>query len=151
MVTNYPNITQNPNILEIHHGLSHMKLQMFDKMKENTGGMAQFQDFLPEMARDLYKVPSVKQLYEKRKEFDLIIVNHMFNEVSVSPSDTTCKQLPQSRCQAPRTNTATLISVLSPDRVSFRARGSLHHSFYNRDGPPSECRFRQRPQPILRP
>lgn len=88
MVTNYPNISQNANILEVHHGLPYMnvsKLQMFTKMNENTGGMAQFQYFLPDMARDIYKVPSVKQLYEKRKEFDLIIVNHMFNEVSVSP------------------------------------------------------------------
>ena len=87
MVTNHPTVSTHPNILEIYHGLPHMnasKLDMFNKRKENSGGHAQFQDFLPALGRDLYKTPSVKQLYEKRKEFDLIIVNHMFNEVSVS-------------------------------------------------------------------
>lgn len=57
---------------------------VFEKGKSASGGLGVFAITLPAMAREMYKVPSVKQLYEKRKEFDLIIVNHMFNEVSNS-------------------------------------------------------------------
>ncbi|MPC73228.1 UDP-glucuronosyltransferase 3A1 [Portunus trituberculatus] len=81
MITNHPKVSTHPNIHEIHHELRHMKLpDMFNKGKEMSGGLSAFRDFLPAMFRDLYKLPSVKHLYEKRKEFDLIIVNHMFNE-----------------------------------------------------------------------
>ncbi|XP_063840610.1 UDP-glycosyltransferase UGT5-like isoform X2 [Scylla paramamosain] len=82
MITNHPKASTHPNIHEIHHGLTHMELlNMFNKGKEMSGGLSSFDNFLPAMSWDLYKVPSVKQLYEKRKEFDLIIVNHMFNEI----------------------------------------------------------------------
>ncbi|XP_063840845.1 UDP-glycosyltransferase UGT5-like isoform X2 [Scylla paramamosain] len=82
MVTNHPAVATHPNIHEIHHGLKHVNMtDMFNRGREMSGAYAHFQYFLPSMARDLYDVPSVKRLYEKRKEFDLIIVNHMFNEI----------------------------------------------------------------------
>lgn len=85
MLTNHPKVSMHPNILESYHELPHMKLlDMFNKGKEMSGGLSTFGDFLPAMFRELYKLPSVKELYKKRKEFDLIIVNHMFNEVSMS-------------------------------------------------------------------
>ncbi|TOF71959.1 hypothetical protein CGJ15_27720, partial [Vibrio parahaemolyticus] len=36
---------------------------------------------LPTLARELYKVPVVKDLYKRRKEFDVIVIDHLFNEV----------------------------------------------------------------------
>ena len=85
MVTNHPKSSTNPNIVEVHHGLPHMNesnIDMFSSRSEHSGGLSKIKDFLPAMARDLYKISSIKQLYEKRKEFDLIIVNQLFNEVS---------------------------------------------------------------------
>lgn len=38
-------------------------------------------DILPAMAKKLYKVPQVMDLYHKRKTFDLIIVDQLMNEV----------------------------------------------------------------------
>lgn len=52
--------------------------------KDNVGGLASFQVVLPTMAWEIYKVPSVKKLYEKRKDFDFMVVDHLFNEVSFS-------------------------------------------------------------------
>ena len=37
---------------------------------------------LPLLARDLYDLPSVRELYDNRHDFDLVIVDHLFNEVS---------------------------------------------------------------------
>ena len=84
MVTNYPKSSTNPNIVEVHHGLSHKNesnIDMFSIRGEQPDGLPKFKDILPAMARDLYKIPSIKQLYENRKGFDLIIVDHLFNEV----------------------------------------------------------------------
>nr|XP_045604546.1 UDP-glycosyltransferase UGT5-like [Procambarus clarkii] len=85
MLTNHPKSTKHPNIHEVPHGLTHFRednINMFDSRKDPTGGFQLFLDSLPPIARELYKVPVVKELYDKRKEFDLIIVNHMFNEVA---------------------------------------------------------------------
>ena len=85
MITNHPKSSTNPNIVEVHHGLPHLNesnIDVFSARGEQSGGLSKFKDYLPAMARDLYKIPSIKQLYEKRKEFDLIIINQLFNEVS---------------------------------------------------------------------
>ncbi|XP_063840614.1 UDP-glycosyltransferase UGT5-like isoform X2 [Scylla paramamosain] len=84
MLTNQPSQSVHPNIHEVHHGLTHMALSkrnMFHERKNSSTGFAVFPKILPAMARDLYKVPSVQHLYEKRKEFDLVVVDHMFNEI----------------------------------------------------------------------
>ncbi|KAG0730425.1 2-hydroxyacylsphingosine 1-beta-galactosyltransferase [Chionoecetes opilio] len=84
MLTNLPPASKNPNIMEINHDLPYMgdaTQNMFDKGKK-TGGLGDFQYMLPAIAKELYKVPAVKKLYDKRKEFDLIAVNHMFNEIA---------------------------------------------------------------------
>lgn len=84
MLSNNPKSSRHPNIYEFEHGLPDFNtdnMNMFDIRKDPTGGFTLFTIALPAIARKLYKVPKVKELYEKRKEFDLIIVNHMFNEV----------------------------------------------------------------------
>ncbi|KAG0703732.1 UDP-glucuronosyltransferase 2B28 [Chionoecetes opilio] len=55
---------------------------MFEVRKASAGGLEIFKDVLPGLAKDLYKVPAVKKLYEKRKEYDLIITDHLFNEIA---------------------------------------------------------------------
>ncbi|XP_069190581.1 UDP-glycosyltransferase UGT5 isoform X2 [Procambarus clarkii] len=84
MLTNQPKSSKHPNIHEFSHDLPHFRVgevNMFDYRSDPTGGLTEFEVVLPLMARDIYKVPVVKDLYERRKEFDLIIVDHAFNEV----------------------------------------------------------------------
>ena len=88
MLSGLPPVSKHPNITEINHGLSYLdssERNMFHERTQARGIISTFQRILPLMAQEMYKVPSVKKLYEERKEFDLIVVNHMFNEVSVSP------------------------------------------------------------------
>ena len=87
MLSGLPPASKHPNIMEINHEMPYMEentVNMFESRKSSTGGLEVLQIIFQSMARDMYKLPSVKKLYEKRKEFDLIVVNHMFNEVSVS-------------------------------------------------------------------
>lgn len=88
MLTGHPPSSRNPSIYEINHELPFLDFlnlknkSIFERRKDGTGGLTTFKTLLPAVARDLYKVPAVMELYEKRKEFDLIVVNHIFNEVS---------------------------------------------------------------------
>nr|XP_045586778.1 UDP-glucosyltransferase 2-like [Procambarus clarkii] len=87
MLTNRPKSSNHPNIHEVTHGVSHFKedkVNMFDYLKDPTGSFQMFVDMLPAIARDFYKDTLVKELYERRKSFDLFIVDHAFNEVRTS-------------------------------------------------------------------
>ncbi|KAG0710470.1 UDP-glucuronosyltransferase 2B14 [Chionoecetes opilio] len=81
MLTNIPVASKHPNIKEINHGLSFFevaKVNMFEVRKnENFGGLKKT---MLSFAKHLYKVPAVAKLFERRKEFDVILVNHWFNE-----------------------------------------------------------------------
>lgn len=84
MLTNIPVASKHPNITEINHGLSYFedaKRNMFEIRKnENFDGLKKA---MLSFAKNLYKVQSVAELFERRKEFDLIMVNYKFNEVGV--------------------------------------------------------------------
>lgn len=85
MLSGFQQSSENQNILEINHGItafSEATASMFSLRNDGVGGLSLFENYLPTLARELYKVPKVKQLYEKRKDFDLIVVDHLFNEVS---------------------------------------------------------------------
>lgn len=89
MLNCQPNVLHHPNITEIRHDVvfntkSKTASSKFNYRNNLAGSFAQLNELLPAMARKLYKVSSVMQLYEKRKEFDLIILDHIFNEVSVN-------------------------------------------------------------------
>lgn len=87
MLTNHPKSSNHPNIFELTHDLPHVRMEkrnFFTSTKDSTRGFRYFGPTLLNMARDMYKVPVVKELYKRRKEFDLIMVNHMFNEVRIS-------------------------------------------------------------------
>ncbi|XP_045118669.1 UDP-glycosyltransferase UGT5-like [Portunus trituberculatus] len=83
MVSGMPPASKHPNILEINHGMQHMNegtKNMFDLRKGKGKDLDMFKVMLPSMAHDMYKLPAIKELYDKRKDFDLIVINHMFNE-----------------------------------------------------------------------
>ncbi|XP_053653649.2 UDP-glycosyltransferase UGT5 [Cherax quadricarinatus] len=85
MLTNHPKSSKHPNIREVDHDLPHFKedhINMFDTRNGSTGLIQLFNTVLPAMARDMYKVPVVRELYDRRKEFDLIVVNHFYNELA---------------------------------------------------------------------
>ncbi|ROT72759.1 UDP-glucuronosyltransferase 2B19, partial [Penaeus vannamei] len=85
MLVNHPPALKHPNVLEINHGLPDFReenLNMFETRGNPAAAFGVFQKALPAIASKLYKVPKVKELYDKRKEFDLIVINHMFNEVA---------------------------------------------------------------------
>ncbi|XP_063840618.1 UDP-glycosyltransferase UGT5-like isoform X2 [Scylla paramamosain] len=82
MLTNIPVASKHPNITEVNHGLSYFedaKRNMFEVRKnENFDGLKKT---ILSFAKNLYKRQAVTELYERRKEFDLIVVNYKFNEM----------------------------------------------------------------------
>ncbi|XP_069945344.1 UDP-glycosyltransferase UGT5-like isoform X2 [Cherax quadricarinatus] len=83
ILTNKPKSSKHPNILEVNHGLQLSSGQnKFKCLNYPMNGISHFATGLPTIARDLYKVPKVKDLFERRKEFDLIMVDSSFNEVA---------------------------------------------------------------------
>nr|XP_053635835.1 UDP-glycosyltransferase UGT5-like isoform X1 [Cherax quadricarinatus] len=82
MLTNDPKSSKHPNIYEIDHGFKIFgEENVFESRNDLTGSFSLFIVDLPPVAQNLYKIPKVKELYENRKEFDLFIVDHAFNEV----------------------------------------------------------------------
>ncbi|XP_069937502.1 uncharacterized protein [Cherax quadricarinatus] len=83
MLTNQPKSSKHLNIEDIPHDLPYFKednINVFDKRKNISGFFQVFETALPALAKELYKVPVVKDLYKRRKEFDAIIINYLFNE-----------------------------------------------------------------------
>ncbi|KAK8724701.1 hypothetical protein OTU49_011230, partial [Cherax quadricarinatus] len=83
ILSNNTKLSEYPNITEVPHGLIPAEpLDAFRYRKDWTGGWTMFEVILPNFAQNLYKIPAVKELYERRKEFDLFLVDHAFNEVA---------------------------------------------------------------------
>ncbi|XP_069959609.1 UDP-glycosyltransferase UGT5-like isoform X1 [Cherax quadricarinatus] len=136
MLSNSPKSTNHPNITDISHGLQHFQnINMFEYKDDWTTGFTMFEKVLPVIARDFYKVPLVKELYERRKEFDLFIVDHAFNEV-VYPF---LHQAPFIMVSTPGTDyrqSAVLGNVMNPAYVpsqslDFSRPYSIWHRFLN--------------------
>ena len=85
MLNNHPPPNDNPNITYINHDLPHFredKLNMFEVEDGLQKTIEFFDTVLPLIARDLYGLSTVRELYDNRHDFDLVIVDHLFNEVS---------------------------------------------------------------------
>nr|XP_045609040.1 UDP-glucosyltransferase 2-like [Procambarus clarkii] len=81
MLTNHPKSSNHPNISEITHGLTYFReenINVFQSLKNPS----KLFELVPTVARDLYHVPAVKDLYNSRKQFDLMIVSIFVNELS---------------------------------------------------------------------
>nr|XP_053653618.1 UDP-glycosyltransferase UGT5-like isoform X3 [Cherax quadricarinatus] len=84
MLTNQPKSSKHPNIEDNTHDLPYFKdenINFFENRKSPSGAFQLFETSLPTLARELYKIPLVKDLYERRKEFDVIVIDQLFNEV----------------------------------------------------------------------
>lgn len=87
MLTNLTKVSKHPNIKEVNHYATPFNdedTNMFECLKDPTGSFLVLERIIVPVARNFYKDPTVKELYERRKEFDLFIVDHAFNEVSFS-------------------------------------------------------------------
>nr|XP_053656174.1 UDP-glycosyltransferase UGT5-like [Cherax quadricarinatus]XP_053656175.1 UDP-glycosyltransferase UGT5-like [Cherax quadricarinatus] len=84
MLINQPKSSRHPNIEDVPHGLPHYSednLNFFGNRKDPSAAFEALKDILLAFARELYQVPVVKNLYNRRKEFDVIIIDLMFNEI----------------------------------------------------------------------
>ena len=75
--------SKHPNIKEINHGLKVMKGAEPNMFEARASGnvFSLFKEMLPMLARDLYKVPEISELYKRKHEFDVIMIDALFNEV----------------------------------------------------------------------
>ena len=77
-------LTTHPNISEVFHGLLHHREAGHDIFQVKTrldGIIGLFSEEMRKTARDLYRVPTVVELYRRRKEFDLLVVDYLYCEV----------------------------------------------------------------------
>ncbi|XP_053630996.2 UDP-glycosyltransferase UGT5 isoform X1 [Cherax quadricarinatus] len=84
MLTSGTEISNHPNIKEIPYFNSYViSKNATSSLFNNTPGniVKMMAEFLPMVAREVYLLPAVKEIYKRRKEFDLIVVNHRYNEV----------------------------------------------------------------------
>ncbi|KAK8724709.1 hypothetical protein OTU49_011231, partial [Cherax quadricarinatus] len=127
---------EHPNITEITHGIPQVEqANMFEYRNDWISSWSIFAEILPTFASNFYKVPKVKKLYERRKEFDLFMVDHGFNEV-VYPF---LHEAPFIMVTTPGIDyrqSAVLGNVFNPVYVNnhmsdFPRPFSLWHRFYN--------------------
>ena len=86
MLSNHPPHDENPNINYIYHGLKHFDESYMDvfQIADNPKVMFKiFAEMFPKIAQELYTVPVVKDLYARRHEFDVVIIDQFFNEVRI--------------------------------------------------------------------
>ncbi|CAL4065552.1 unnamed protein product, partial [Meganyctiphanes norvegica] len=82
-------VTNHPNIVEYMH-LKREELEereefkghsMFDHRANPSGAFSMLGTVIEITAQNLYNFPHIKELYARRNEFDLVVIDHMFNEV----------------------------------------------------------------------
>lgn len=85
MITPFEAPDTNPNITYINHGLP-FNLQnnnVFEIRTDIRLLMEKFTKDVPNLARNFYNVPIIKEIYNKRKEFDLVVFDWSANEVNI--------------------------------------------------------------------
>ncbi|KAF2360183.1 UDP-glucuronosyl/UDP-glucosyltransferase [Trinorchestia longiramus] len=83
MLSNHPAPNNDPNVVYIQHPLKHFNtddMNSFEMLENQDQSFEDFRDRLQRIARDIYDVPEVMDLYNRRKEFDLLVLNSLFNE-----------------------------------------------------------------------
>ncbi|XP_018018965.1 UDP-glycosyltransferase UGT5 isoform X2 [Hyalella azteca] len=84
MVSNSPLTEERPGLTHFENPLPHFKMDTINtfEMMDNMEEMFKlFNERLPLIAREIYDVPVIRDLYQRRKEFDLVILSSLFNEV----------------------------------------------------------------------
>ncbi|XP_076042879.1 UDP-glycosyltransferase UGT5-like [Oratosquilla oratoria] len=85
MLTNQAPSSKHPNIYEFTHGIRETdfdRFNVFEYLKETEDSFTQPAYVFEALARNLYQVREVKEIYNKRKEFDLIIIDSFINDVA---------------------------------------------------------------------
>ena len=83
MVSNHP--LENPKITHFLHGVNDFNsedIDMFEFVLHKEKMKGTLAQIFVNVSSKMYEDPVIKMLYEKRKEFDLIIMNDKFNNVS---------------------------------------------------------------------
>ena len=74
-----------PKLKELQHDVQIESLKhgrnMFARRTDPDSTFEFFSKALPEMARKAYDDPVIKELYENRHSFDLVVIDAFFNEV----------------------------------------------------------------------
>ncbi|KAF2356870.1 UDP-glucuronosyl/UDP-glucosyltransferase [Trinorchestia longiramus] len=81
----WPPADDNPNITYIDHGLRHFDSSdrnMFEAEENEKEMFQQLEIAFRAIARELHEVPVVRKLYNRRHQFDLMIVHSLFNEAA---------------------------------------------------------------------
>ncbi|XP_042858862.1 UDP-glycosyltransferase UGT5-like [Penaeus japonicus] len=138
MLINHPLESRNPNITLVFHGLDDFRpenISMFRIRKDVQEASRIYYEMFEAVSRKFYKVPKVKRLYERRKEFDLIIVFHMMNEIAY-PFVHGRPYITITTVGVDATQSAALGNVLNPAYVSnfvfpFPQPLSFYHRFLN--------------------
>ena len=83
MISPFEAPDDNSNITYINHGLPITLLNnnMFKIGIDLSLWIKAFAEDLPRLAKTFYEVPIIKEIYKKRKEFDLIVFDWSMNEV----------------------------------------------------------------------
>ncbi|XP_076042289.1 UDP-glycosyltransferase UGT5-like [Oratosquilla oratoria] len=84
MLTNQAPSSKHPNIHEFTHGIreaDYDSFNVFEYLKENEESFAPSAFIIETLGRKLYHIQEVKDIYNKRKEFDLIVIDSYMNDV----------------------------------------------------------------------
>ncbi|CAL4087134.1 unnamed protein product, partial [Meganyctiphanes norvegica] len=81
-------VTNHPNIVELMHvsreevmGSEEFKGHtMFDYRTNPSGPLASVKKMIDITAQKLYNFPHIKELYARKNEFDLVVIDQKFNE-----------------------------------------------------------------------
>ncbi|XP_076042097.1 uncharacterized protein LOC143025997 [Oratosquilla oratoria] len=85
MLTNQAPSSKHPNIYEFTHGIRETdfdSLNYFEFQEESEQILVPPAFIFEVLARKLYHIQEVKDIYNKRKEFDLIVIDSYINDVS---------------------------------------------------------------------
>ncbi|XP_069177625.1 UDP-glycosyltransferase UGT5-like [Procambarus clarkii] len=73
----------HPNITEVVIPVGRTIIgSRFGKSKDAAGALALLEVFLVPLVSRFYSSPTVMEYYRRRKEFDVVITNHLFNEMA---------------------------------------------------------------------
>lgn len=85
MLTNYALTSTRANIITLTHGLSYAKTDQLDLFKVGRSPIELLKLFpviFANMSRELYKTEVVADLYKRRDEFDVVLIDFFFNEIA---------------------------------------------------------------------
>ncbi|KAK7079176.1 hypothetical protein SK128_001480 [Halocaridina rubra] len=82
LLVNHAPRNLHPNIREIYHGLHHFREDRYQLFEARASPWKMYELLikgLPQMTREIYRVPEVMELYKRRKDFHLVIIDNFFN------------------------------------------------------------------------